>query len=116
MPPIRSTKPGNKVTLKEQRIAKALRSLTDGTYKNAAVAARTQRVTYNKLLRQSKGMSSVESNSGHNKALSTDQEQALLLYIDRCKELGRPCKRKHIKIGANTLLALFGPPFFFSKS
>ena len=74
MPPTRSTKPGNKVTLEEQRIVKALRGLTDGTYKNAAVAARTQRVPYDKLLRRSKGMSLVESNSGHNKALSTDQE------------------------------------------
>jgi hypothetical protein len=81
MPPIRSTKPANKVTLEEQRITKALRSLKDDTYKNVAVAARTHHVPYNKLLRRSKGMSSVESNGGHNKALSKDQEGALLCIL-----------------------------------
>jgi hypothetical protein len=116
MPPIRSTKPANKVTLEEQRIAKALRELEDGTLKNLAVAARVHHLPYDKLLRWSKGMSSIESNSGHNKALTTKQEQALLLYIDRCEELGRLCKRKHIKIGANTLLALSGSPCHVSKS
>jgi hypothetical protein len=116
MPPIRSTKPANKVTPEEQRIAKALRELKDGTLKNPAVAARVHHLPYDKLLRWSKGMSSIESNGGHNKALTTEQEQALLLYIDCCEELGRLCKRKHIKIGANTLLALSGSPFHVSKS
>jgi hypothetical protein len=72
MPPIRSTKPANKVTLEEQRIAKALYSLKNDTYKNVPVAARTHHVPYNKLLRWSKGMLLVESNSGYNKALSKD--------------------------------------------
>ena len=48
-------------------------------------------------------MSLVEFNSGYNKALSIDQEQALLLYIDRCEELGRLCKRKHITISVSKL-------------
>jgi Tc5 transposase DNA-binding domain len=116
MPPIRSTKPANKVTPEEQRIAKAICDLKDGTLKNPAVAARAYHVPYDKLLRRSKGMPSIDSNGGHNKALTSSQEQALLLYIDRCEELGRPCKRKHIKIGANTLLALSGSLGHVSKS
>jgi hypothetical protein len=115
MPPVRSTKPANKATPEEQRIAKALRGLKDGTFKNPAVAARAQHVPYNKLLRRSNGTKPIESNGGHNKVLSTVQEQALLLYIDRCEELGRPCKRKHITIGTNTLLALSGASFYISK-
>src|SRR5436853_4182139 len=57
-----------------------------------------------KLVRQLNGQSTTENNGGHNKALSTIQEKALLLYIDRCEERGRPCKHKHIEIVANSLL------------
>jgi hypothetical protein len=116
MPPIRSTKPANKVTLEEQRIAYAIRDLKDGTLKNAAIAAKAHCVPYNKLLCRFKGMPPIKSNGGHNKALTPLQEQALLLYINRCEELGRPCKRKHIKIAANTLLALSGSLCHVSKS
>jgi hypothetical protein len=49
MPLVRFTKPANKVTSEEQRIAKALRNLKDGIYKNPAVAAQTYYVPYNKL-------------------------------------------------------------------
>jgi hypothetical protein len=51
MPPIRSTKPANKVTLEEQRIAKVICDLKDDTLKNPAVTARAYHVPYNKLLR-----------------------------------------------------------------
>jgi len=49
-------------------------------------------VPYDKLLRRSKGMPSIESNGGHNKALTPSQERACFLYIDRYEELGHPCK------------------------
>jgi hypothetical protein len=49
-------------------------------------------------------MPSIESNAGHNKALSPEQEKALLLYIDRCDEMGHPCEHKHIKAAANSIL------------
>jgi hypothetical protein len=71
---------------------------------------------YDKLLRRSKGIPSIESNGGHNKALSVEQENSLLLYIDQCEELGRLCKRDHITIGANTLLRLSGSTQCVSKS
>ena len=101
MPPSRTAK---KVTPKEQRIAKAIQEIRDGTLKNATIASKHHRVPYYKLVRRLNGQSAVENNSGHNKALSTIQEKALLLYIDRCKELGRPCKQKHIEMAANSLL------------
>jgi hypothetical protein len=44
------------------------------------------------------------SHSGHNKALNEAQEEALLQYIDRCSELGRPTKRQDIINGANSIL------------
>ena len=66
MPPART----KKVTPKEQRIAKAIRDIKDGTHKNAATAAYAWHVLYDKLLRRSQGMPLIESNGGHNKALS----------------------------------------------
>ena len=100
MPPIRS----KKVTPKEQRIAKAIKAIKDGTVKNASVAARQYFVPYSKLYHQLNGRSAANSLGGHNKALSVEQEKALLLYIDQCHELGRACKHKHIELAANSLL------------
>jgi hypothetical protein len=116
MPLIRSKKPANKLTPEEQRIAKAIRDIKDGTLKNVSVAAQAWHVPYDKLLRQSQGMPSIGSNGGLNKALSREQENALLLYIDRCNELGRLCKHIHIETGANTLLALSSSSQLVSKS
>src|ERR1700722_9706803 len=31
-------------------------------------------------------------------------EKALLLYIDRCDEMERPCQHKHIEAAANSIL------------
>jgi hypothetical protein len=61
-------------------------------------------------------MPSIESNGGHNRALFVEQENALLLYIDRCKELGCPCQHKHIELGANSLLLASGSLRTVSKS
>jgi hypothetical protein len=80
MPPVRGKKGQKKVTPEEQRIAKAIKDIEDGTHKNAATAARAWHVPYDKLLRRSQGMHSIESNGGQNKALSAEQEKALLLY------------------------------------
>ena len=65
------------MTPEEQRIAKAIKDIQ---------AARAWHVPYDKLLRRSQGMLLIESNGGHNKSLSAEQETALLLYIDRCEE------------------------------
>ena len=100
MPPIR----GKKVTPEEQRIAKAIKEIQDGTLKNASVAAKHHHVPYHKLYHRLHGRPAMETNGGHNKALSAEQEKALLLYIDRCEELGRPCEHKHIELAANSLL------------
>jgi hypothetical protein len=112
MPLIRT----KKVTSEEQRIAKAIDDLKDGMHKNAAAAALAWRVPYNKLLRRYQGMPSADSLGGHNKTLNVEQENALLLYIDRCEELGRPCKHRHIEMGANSLLQASGSSQTVSKS
>jgi len=112
MPPIRT----KKVTPEEQRIAKAIREIKDGTLKNVSVAAHHHHVPYHKLYHRFHGRPAMESNGGHNKALSIEQENALLLYIDRCHELGRPCKRRHIELAANSLLWASDSPRTVSKS
>ena len=104
MPPIRS----KKVTPEEQRIVKAIKAIKDGTVKNASVAARQYSVPYSKLYHRLNGRPAADSLGGHNKALSVEEEKALLLYIDRCHELGRACKHKHIELGANSLLLASG--------
>jgi hypothetical protein len=53
MPPVQGKKGQKKVTPEEQRIAKAIKDIEDGTHKNAATAARAWHVPYDKLLRWS---------------------------------------------------------------
>ena len=104
MPAVRS----KKVTPEEKRITKAIQAIKDGTAKSASVAAREYSVPYSKLYHRLHRRLVADSLGGHNKALSIKQEKALLLYIDRCDELGRPCKHKHIELGANSLLLASG--------
>src|ERR1017187_992001 len=106
MPPIR----GKKVTPEEQRIAKAIKEIQDGTLKNVTVASQHHHVPYHKLYHRFHGRPPLESNGGLNKALSPEQEKALLLYIDRCDEMGRPCEHKHIELAANSILRAFDSP------
>src|SRR5271155_3681519 len=115
MPPVWGKKGQKKVTPEEQRIAKAIKDIQDGTHKSTAAAARAWHVPYDKLLRRSQGMHSVESNGGHNKTLSPEQEKALLLYIDRCEERGRPCEHKHIEAAANSILRASDSPRLVSR-
>ena len=97
MPVIRT----KKVTPEERRIAKAIEEIHNGTLKNITVAAQHHCVPYYKLYYRFYGQIALESNGRLNKALSPMQEKALLLYINRCKEIGRPYKHKHIEIAAN---------------
>src|SRR5947199_2293196 len=99
MPPSRSAK---KVTPEEQRIARAIKDIQNGTLKNATIASAHHKVPYYKLVRRLNGRLGVEHNGGHNKALSKIQEEALLIYIDRCDQLGRPCKHKHIELASKS--------------
>ena len=100
MPPIR----GKKVTSEEQCIAKAIKEIWDSTLKNVTVAAQHYHVPYHKLYHCFYGRPAIETNSGLNKALSAEQEKALLLYIDWCEEMGHPCEHKHIELAANSIL------------
>jgi len=100
MPAIRT----KKVAPEEQRIAKAIKEIQDGTLKNVTVAAQHYHVPYYKLYHCFHGQPAMETNGRLNKALSVKQEKALLLYINRCKEMGRPCEHKHIELAANSLL------------
>ena len=99
MPPIRT-----KTTLEEQRTAKAIQALLASEYPTVAAAHRAHNVPYHKLLHRFEGRRCKDANGGLNKLLDKAQEDVLLLYIDRCEELGRPCKHRHIKLGANSIL------------
>jgi hypothetical protein len=82
----------NKVTPEGGRIEKALEALRSGDQKSAYAAHKAFNVPYKKLLGRYKHGSKA-SHSGYNKALDNAQEKALLEYIDRCDQLGRPAKR-----------------------
>jgi hypothetical protein len=112
MPPV-CTK---KVSPEEQRIAKAIKDIQDGILKNASVAARHCYVPYSKLYHRLQGRSAAESNSGLNKVLSIEQENTLLLYVDRYDKLGCQCKYKHIELAANSLLFVSGSFYTVSAS
>jgi hypothetical protein len=60
-------------------------------------------VPYKKLLGRYKHGSKA-SHGGHNNALDSAQEKALLEYIDRCDQLGWPAKRWHIALATNSIL------------
>jgi hypothetical protein len=100
MPPIRT----RKVTPEEKRIATAIREIQDRIIKNVAIAARTYSVLYHKLYHCYNGQPAANILGSQNKALSLEQESAVVLYIDWCEELGRPYKYKHIELAANSLL------------
>src|ERR1700734_1871975 len=110
MPAIRT----KNVTPEERRIAKAIEEIHDGTLKNITVAAQHHRLPYYKLYYRFHGRPALESNGGLNKALSPVQERALLLYIDRCEEMGRPCEHKHIEMAANSILQASDSPHLVS--
>jgi hypothetical protein len=116
MPLVRGKKGQKKVTPEEQRIAKAIKDVQDGTHRSTTAAVKAWHVPYDKLLRQSQGMRSIESNGGHNKSLSAEQEKALLLYMDQCEEMGRPCEHKHIEVAANSILQASDSPQLVSRS
>jgi hypothetical protein len=98
MPPVRT-----KSTPEETRIAKAIEALHTGEYKSVSTAHKAFNVPYYKLLgRYRHGRKA--SHGGQNKALDKAQEAALLEYIDRCDQLGRPAKRRHITMAANSIL------------
>jgi hypothetical protein len=100
MPAIRT----KKVTPKEQRIAKTIKEIQDDPLQNVSVAAHYHHVPYHKLYHRFHGRPAIEMNGGLNKALSVEQENALLLYINCCEEFGCLCKHKHIEIAVNSLL------------
>ena len=64
-----------KVTPKEQRIAKVIKEIQDGTLKNVTVAAKSHYVPYYKLYYQFHGRLAAETSSGHNKALFVVQRK-----------------------------------------
>jgi hypothetical protein len=103
-------------TPKEQRIAKAIKALDSGECKSVADANRTYNVPYNKLRYRYQGRPCNNTNGGLNRALNRVQEQALLLYIDQCDELGRPCKHIHIELGANSILRALNSPKTVSQA
>jgi hypothetical protein len=80
-----------------------IQSLYSYDFNTIVDARRACIVLYDKLRHQYQGRCCNEANDGHSKALSIVQESALGLYVDRCEELGRPCKHKHIKRAANSL-------------
>jgi hypothetical protein len=98
MPPVR-----DKLTLEEARIAKATEVLQNSEYKAVAGAARRYIVPYQRLLQRHHGRPSTNSLSGLNKALDGGQKHALLLYIDRCHQLGQLVKHRMVEIAANSL-------------
>jgi hypothetical protein len=53
MPPVWGKKGQKKVTPEEQRIAKAIKDVQDGTYRSTLAAANAWHVPYDKLLRRS---------------------------------------------------------------
>ena len=83
MPPIQF-----KITPEEARIAQAIKGIASGEYKSVAEANRACNVLYGKLYYRNKSWKCNDTNRSLNKALDYAQEEALLLYIDRCDELG----------------------------
>ena len=54
------------------------------------------------------GRKAANSLGGKNKLLNDAQEQAILQYIDRRDQLGRPCDHRRIELAANSVLRAAG--------
>src|SRR5947209_4715665 len=103
MPPIRT-----KANPEEGRIAKAIEALEKGEFTHVTEAHRYFNVPYGKLLHRYQGRKAANSLGGKNKLLNDAQEQAILQYIDRYDQLGRPCDHRHIELAANSVLQASG--------
>ena len=103
MPPI-----CKKCSPEDARIIKAIEALDSGDCGSVSEAARGFTVPYHKLLQQYQNRENSTTHGGHNKALDDAQEQALLVYIQRCHIAGKAVHQHHIQSAANALL-LAGP-------
>src|SRR5450432_3727394 len=92
-----------KANPEEARITKAIEALDSGEQKSVRAAHKAFNVPYKKLLGRYKHGTEA-SHGGQNKALDEAQEDALLQYIDRCSESGRPAKQQDIINAANSIL------------
>jgi hypothetical protein len=90
----------------ELRITEALQALQNGDCKNFADTLQQFTVLYYKLRSRHLGANTKANNSSYNKTLSDEQEKALILYMQRCRALGRPPTRQYTKTAARALLRL----------
>jgi hypothetical protein len=92
MPPIRK-----KCTPEDARIINAIEALDNGDCGSVSEAARGFTVPYRKLLRRYQNRENSTIHGGHNKTLDDAQEQALLVYIQRCYTAGKAVRQHHTK-------------------
>jgi hypothetical protein len=100
------TPKSNQSSEEEIQISLAMKAIENGECKSVADASRRFQVPYQKLRRRRSGTRAITENGGNRTALSSEQNAALLQYIDRCRHLGRPPTKQTIKAAARTILQL----------
>lgn len=88
----------------EARIAAASEAMDANPRLKASVAARQFNAPYQSLLRRRRGVPPSNTRGGHNKKLSTVQDQALRDYIYMLHGCGTSANMENIQIAANRLL------------
>jgi DDE superfamily endonuclease/Tc5 transposase DNA-binding domain len=90
----------------ERRIVEALKAFESGHYTTLSKVAEFWDVPYRKLLSRRNGAQPKSMNGGINKKLSKEQEEALIVWLERQHRFGFPAHYDLIEQAANRLLRL----------
>jgi hypothetical protein len=88
----------------EERVQEALEWYLDGENRSFEGAAAQFNIPIGRIRRRYHGTQSRSSVGGRNKALSDEQERALLHWIDKLDEIGVPLRLSALTSSANGLL------------
>ncbi len=96
----------NDIDHEEEKVQRAIQILSENPGMKIAKAARITRAPYDRLRGRLAGKLPSTSRGGHNKKLSTVEDDALkdYLYLLVAHQLGRPPNLTNIKASANSIL------------
>ncbi|KAF8846610.1 hypothetical protein BDZ45DRAFT_423191 [Acephala macrosclerotiorum] len=88
----------------EKRIIQAIEEFATAPGLNWTDLAEKHKVPYQRLIRRKNGTPANNSNGGHNRLTTNEQEAALIAYIDDCERRGFNCRHRDIEKAARELL------------
>src|SRR5450755_3193756 len=92
----------------ENRLQEAIRYMERNPGLKTSNVAKQFKVSNLKLWRRMRGTRPISANGGHNQALTCAEDEALKQYLDFLISIGHQAGKKHIFLGANSVLRAAG--------